>query len=151
VAQFIKVVRDIALLVGRLGLGGILVVHGMQRWSGGVDAQVARVDALGLPSPTVFAWGTIALEVVGGILLVFGLATPIVAALVVIEQGLIIGLGKVGNGPLLAEGGYEYNVAIGCLALIFLAFGSGRAGVDALFLRGRDDDGEPAISDYSPA
>ena len=76
---FLRVVRDIALLIARIVTGVILVAHGWYRWQiTGVDLQVVVLEGSGLPAAQGLAIATVIFEMVGGALLVFGLATPLV-------------------------------------------------------------------------
>ncbi|HEX8508380.1 MAG TPA: DoxX family protein [Propionibacteriaceae bacterium] len=149
-AQFLQVVRDLVLLVARVGLGGILIAHGWRRWQQqGIQQQIDYVSQFGTPYPSVVAWGAILLELVGGIFLIVGALTPLVALAVLAEQVLIVCYTSWYKGPYLQnvqgayQGGYEYTVTLGLLALVFLVFGAGRASIDRLFRRVPADEGEP--------
>ena len=148
---FVRVCQDLALMVARIATGAILMVHGWTRWSDGVPKQVQILTDLKVPYPEIFAWGTIAFEVIGGALLVFGLVTPVLGLVLLVEQVMIISFAKWRLGPHIANDGYEYNLALACLGLIFLTFGSGRAGVDALFRRNPEDRHARYIDDADPA
>lgn len=128
-----RVGQDIALLLARLILGFLLGAHGWHRWVGGVGKLVTDLEALGLPQANLIAWGTTVFELVGGILLVFGLATRIVAILVVIQNALIIAWIRWPEGVFVGDGGFELNALMVAIGLLLLAFGAGRTGVDALF------------------
>ena len=140
----LRVLRDIALLIARVGLGGILILHGWIRWQGpgqGVQKQIDYLTQFGTPYPEVAAWGAILLELVGGIFLVVGALTPFVALAVLVEQILIIAYTNWYRGPDLVNsdgtyaGGYEYNLALALIALLLVVFGAGRIAVDQLFRR----------------
>ena len=147
----IKVVQDIGLLVARLVLGLVLVGHGWQRFAHGIGPTVDMLTRYGLPEPQLFAWGATVLEVLGGALLIFGLLTPVVAAFVVAEQVMVVVWLKWQNGLWKATDGIEYPVVLAALALILVAFGSGRAGVDALFRRGKKPESTTSVYDSHPA
>ncbi|MGA4507807.1 DoxX family protein [Propionibacteriaceae bacterium G1746] len=153
--QFIRTVQDFALLVARLVVGAIMIVHGVRRFQAGPDAIADKVEALGLPWAEVIAWATIGFEVVGGILLVFGLVTPLIGGLLLVEQGVLVFAQKFGNGFDVMDGGYEYNMALAALGLLLMAFGSGRAGIDVLLGGNANDDREESeerfIRDADPA
>lgn len=139
--------RDVALLLARVALGVILIARGWHRWqSGGVEAQAEILLAAEIPAPEALAWLVVGFEIAGGFLLVFGLGTPLVGlGMLVLNAGVAL-LRKWEAGLYLFDGGYEYNLAMAALGLIFLAFGSGRLGVDHLFLppkRASDDEPEP--------
>ncbi len=129
----IRVGQDIALLIARVALGIILGAHGWHRWVTGVNAQVAVLEEAGVPQPMLIAWGATVAELVGGILLVFGLATRLVGLVVVVQNILIIVWMRWEHGLFAADGGFELNLALAALGLLFVALGSGRGGVDALF------------------
>jgi putative oxidoreductase len=144
----LRVLRDIALLIARVGLGGILILHGWIRWQGqgqGVQKQIDYLTQFGTPYPEVAAWGGILLELVGGIFLVVGALTPFVALAVLVEQILIIAYTNWYRGPDLVSsdgtyaGGYEYNLALALIALLLVVFGAGRIAVDQLFRRKKVD------------
>lgn len=148
---FIKVVQDIGLLIARLALGLVLVGHGWQRFTHGIGPTVDLLTRSGLPEPQLFAWGATVLEVLGGALLIFGLLTPVVAAFVVAEQVMIIIWLKWQNGLWNGTDGIEYHVVLAALALTLVVFGSGRAGVDALFRRGKKPAPTTSVYDSNPA
>jgi putative oxidoreductase len=153
----LRVLRDLALLIARVGLGGVLFLHGWLRWQGpgqGVQRQIDYLNQFGTPYPQYAAWGAIFLELVGGIFLVVGALTPVVALAVLVEQILIIAYTNWYKGPDLVSsdgtyaGGYEYNLVIALLALLLAVFGAGRISIDGLFRRKKpdvdtDDDGLP--------
>lgn len=155
-ARFLKVVRDLALLIARIGLGGVLIMHGIRRWQDqGIDSQVAYLKQFATPFANYAAWGGTLLELVGGIFLIVGALTPLVAAAVVVEQVLIVlytnwyksfYINKVDGTHVSWQGGYEYNLVIALLALLIMVHGSGLIGIDRLFRRKKhdDEDEEPA-------
>jgi putative oxidoreductase len=140
---FAKGAQDVALLIARLAMAVIVFVHGWVRVAGpgGVDFYADRLAVAGLPWPTVFAWGTVILELAGGVLLAFGILTRIVAAVFVAEFVMTILWLRWNFGFFVGEGGYEYAGLMAVLNLIFVAFGGGSLAVDRLFRRkGSEDD-----------
>lgn len=145
-AQFLQVLRDLALLIARLGLGGILIAHGWRRWQDqGIQQQIDYVAQFGTPYPSVVGWGAILLELMGGIFLIVGALTPLVALAILAEQVLIVCYTNWYHHLFLVNtqggyvGGYEFNVALGLLALLFVVFGAGRASIDRMFRRAPAD------------
>jgi putative oxidoreductase len=161
VATFLQVVRDIALFLARIGLGGILILHGWRRWQGmGISSQVSYLQQFATPFPHYAAWGATMFELIGGVFLIVGALTPLVAAVAVAEQVLIIAWTSWYKGFYLTSqsgtfrGGYEYSVTLGLLALLFVVFGAGQASVDRLFRRSprhveTEPDTEPSPSPAS--
>lgn len=109
----------LAPFVLRLALGVIFLVHGWQKVMMGVPGVAGFLGSLGFPAPSLFAVLLIAAEVIGGVLLILGLWTGLVArvlALVAIIAWLTV---HAGNGFSVAQGGYEFIMLIfaGCIAL----------------------------------
>jgi putative oxidoreductase len=141
-SSFLTFLQNFGLLIARLGLGGILLLHGWIRWSDGVQKQIDYLTQFRTPYAEVAAWGAIIFELVGGALLIVGALTRIVGLGVLIEQILIICYTNWYKWPptlLNADGsykgGYEYNVAIGLLGLLLFAMGGGAVAIDRLFRR----------------
>ncbi|WP_051215563.1 DoxX family protein [Granulicoccus phenolivorans] len=136
---------DVALLLTRIVVGVLLILHGWRRWQvEGIDAQIAFLTATGTPAPMVLAWGATILEMVAGMFLVFGLATPPIGLLILVEQILIIVWTKWFRGPFGGIDqagtffqGWSENALLGCLALLLMFLGGGRLSMDQLFKRQR--------------
>ncbi|HJV13043.1 MAG TPA: DoxX family protein [Propionibacteriaceae bacterium] len=141
-AGFLSFLQSFGLLLARLGLGGILLLHGWIRWNAGVQSQIDYLTRFGTPYVEVAAWGAIIFELVGGVLLIVGALTRLVGLGVLIEQILIICYTNWYKWPptLLNpdgtyKGGYEYNVALGLLGLLLFVMGAGAVSIDRLFRR----------------
>src|SRR5215210_2330637 len=89
-ASFLSFLQSFGLLVARLGLGGILLLHGWMRWNAGIQEQINYLTQFRAPYAEVAAWGSIIFELVGGVLLIVGALTRLVGLGVLIEQILII-------------------------------------------------------------
>ena len=159
-AGFLSFLKSFGLLIARLGLGGILLLHGWIRWNGGVQKQIDYLTQFRTPYAEVAAWGAIIFELVGGVLLIVGALTRLVGLGVLIEQILIIAYTNWYKWPptlLNADGtyrgGYEYNVAIGLLGLLLFVMGGGAVSIDRLFRRSKptEEDDEDAYADRSAA
>ncbi len=129
----VRGVQHVALLLARIVVGVVLVARGWHRWmDAGIDAQAAVLAAEDLPAPDLLAWAVTIFELAGGVLLIFGLATPIVGlGMVVLQIG--VALLRHPDALLAHEGGMEYPLVQAAVGLVFLAFGSGKLGADALF------------------
>ena len=138
--SFLRVLRDISLLLARIVMGVVLLAHGWHRWQVmGINREVALLDAAGIGNAASLVWLVIAFEVIGGILLVFGLATPLVGlGILVLNLGTIVLLRA--ENFYVHNHGWEYNAVQAGIGLLFLAHGSGRAGLDNLFMRPKDED-----------
>ncbi len=140
--------QNFGLLIARLGVGGILLLHGITHWTGanqGVANLTARYAQAAAPYATAAAWATILFELVGGVFLIVGALTRFVGAGLVILSVLSICYFSFWAGPDLLKadgsynGGYEYDVALGLLGLLFFVFGGGAVSIDRLFRRKKPD------------
>ena len=158
-AGFLSFLKNFGLLIARLGLGGILILHGWMRWNAGVQAQIDYLTQFRTPYAQVAAWGSIVFELVGGALLIVGALTRLVGLGVLIEQILIICYTNwykwpptLLNADGTYKGGYEYNVALGLLGLLLFVMGGGAVSIDRLFRRkGPVDEEDDEFADHSSA
>jgi putative oxidoreductase len=124
----------IALPLLRLTMGLILVPHGCQKlfgWFGGLGFEkfTEIFDKIGW-HPAVFWVALVALtESVGGLLLAFGFLTRFAAAAILIFM-LNAMWSTSAKGFFWSQGGMEYSLLIGVVALVFLIKGAGRFSVD---------------------
>lgn len=147
--SFLRVLRDFALLMARVVLGVTLLARGWHRWQVvGIPQEVALLEQAGIPYATTLIWLVIGFEVIGGVLLVFGLATPLVGlGVLALNLGVIILLRGPDGAFFVHEHGWEYNALMAVMGLVLMTHGSGRAGLDNLFLRPKDDHGDLIVDD----
>ncbi len=138
-------VRDIALLLARLGLGVVLLSHGLDKLDQGFGATRDGFDAMGIPLPEAAAAFALVAEIGGGALLILGLLTPLAGILVVAQMAGAFWFAHRGTEVMAAEGGWELVGVIAFLALVLAATGAGRISVDALLGR-RSTAAEPAAA-----
>ncbi len=118
--------RDVAPFVIRGCMGVIFAYHGWQKFDGGLDGFNGFVDSLGVPLPEIVGPAVALLEFAGGIMLVAGLLTRIVAGLFVLEMIGTTWLVKLDVGLIGEQGaGAEIDVALwaGMVALVLLGPG----------------------------
>ena len=72
---------DLGRLILRLTLGGLLLLHGIDKMIHGIEPIAGMLAARGLPE--VLAWGVYLGEVVGALLVLVGWLTPLGALLIV--------------------------------------------------------------------
>jgi len=123
-----------ALPLLRLAMGLILVPHGCQKlfgWFGGMgfDKFTELFDKIGW-HPAAFWVALVALtESVGGLMLAFGFFTRFAAAAIFIFM-LNAMWQTSAKGFFWAQGGMEYALLIGTVALVFLIRGGGKYSID---------------------
>lgn len=128
-----------ALPLLRVVLGMILIPHGCQKlfgWFGGAGfARFIQIfEGIGY-KPGAFWVAVVALtELVGGLLLVFGLFTRFAAAAVVIFMINAVWITSA-RGFFWTAGGAEFSILILAVALVFLVRGGGKCSVDARMSR----------------
>jgi putative oxidoreductase len=112
-----------ALLPLRLIIGFGFLAHGWAKWSRGPAKFGVLLERLGLPMPTVMAWGGTLTEILGGIALLVGIAVvlvwiPLAVMMLVamftihIHYGFsaVNTIGLTATGPILGPPGYEINL-----------------------------------------
>lgn len=155
VRSTVKATQSIALMLARIAVGVVLVTRGWHRWMvTGVDEQARILAEAAMPAPELLAWLVTIFELAGGVLLIFGLGTPIVG-LGIVVLALATGWMRRFDGHILRhEGGIEYYLVLAAVGLLFTAFGSGKLGADALFFTPKeshsDDDGRDVPSQPLP-
>ena len=123
----------------RVVTGAFLLPHGAQKLFGlfggyGPEATGQFFAAkLGLPASFGLLAGLI--EFFGGLALALGLLTRPAAALVVGLMAVAIVSVHLGNGYFWTDGGFEYPLMWGILALTFVVRGGGRYSLDHLIGR----------------
>lgn len=126
-------VRDAGLLITRVLLGAVLIVHGSQKlFVNGVDGTGAFFESVGVPAATFAAAFAGTVELVGGILLILGLLTQVVAVFVAVVMAGAFFYVHQANGIYAAENGWELVAVIGLATVVFGLVGPGRFSFDAL-------------------
>ncbi|WP_273851753.1 DoxX family protein [Guptibacillus spartinae] len=114
------------LIVLRLALGLIFTVHGFDKFAGGIENTAGFFESIGISGGLAYVVATI--ELIGGILMILGLGTRVVAAFfIVVMLGAIVTV-KSGTGFI---GGYELDLALLGMSLALLISGGGTISVDS--------------------
>jgi putative oxidoreductase len=129
---------DVALLVLRVIVGALFVGHGTQKvfgWFGGhgPTGTASFFEGLGLKPGLPLALLAGAAELVGGLLLSFGLFVPVAALLLVgvMATGTVAAHWK--NGLWVSDGGFEYPLVMATVAFAIAALGPGSISLDDVF------------------
>jgi putative oxidoreductase len=125
--------QDVTLLIGRIALGIVLIAHGWQKFfTFGISGATASFEQMGIPLAGAAAIFAALVELVGGILLIIGLAVPLVGLLVAIDMAGALLFVHAPNGVFVDAGGYELVLVIGALGVVFAGVGAGAYAIDRL-------------------
>lgn len=127
-----RVIFDIAALIARVVIGVIFVAHGLQKWTLGLGQVSAGFEQMGVPLPQAAAAFSTVVEVVCGVLLILGLAVRVAAVLLLIDMIGALVFVHAPHGVFIQDNGWELAAALGTAALLFLALGGGRIGIDGI-------------------
>lgn len=133
--------QHLGLLVLRLGLGAVLIAHGLQKlfgWWGGSGLNSFRnsLTDVGYQHADILAYVSAGGEIVAGLLLVLGLFTPIAAAgaLAFLINGLLASASarpRSNTFSYFLPDGHEYQISLIVMAVAIILAGPGRYGLDA--------------------
>jgi putative oxidoreductase len=103
---------EIGTFILRLFLGITFFIHGLAKFQGGIENTVGFFDSLGLPGFTAYVVALI--ELIGGIAMIVGIGTRIVAILFALILAVAtikvkLAVGFMGNGQMA---GYELDLAL---------------------------------------
>ena len=127
-------VKDIAALIGRIGIGIVFVAHGWQKWTEfGLAGTTASFEKMGVPLPGVSAVFAATVELAGGLALIAGVALPVVGVLLAADMLGAWILVHLPNG-LLGEGGAELVIVLGAASLA-LGFNGGAYSLDRVLFK----------------
>ncbi|GLW07960.1 hypothetical protein Misp01_30900 [Microtetraspora sp. NBRC 13810] len=152
-----QTLRDLAALAARIGVGGIFFANGWFKLEAGLNDTGDLFAQLGAPAPDVWAGVTMLGELIGGALLVAGLAVS-VCGLLLFAEALAVFVVASGDPALpVTWGDVNLIVALGAAAILLAVVGAGRISVDHLVVIRRraaeaeadfaaDDDADRVIS-----
>ncbi|KAA1250711.1 DoxX family protein [Mycobacterium simiae] len=132
--------QNLGLLILRVGLGAVLVAHGLQKlfgwWGGsGVTGFKNSLSDVGYQHADILAYVGAGGEIVAGVLLVLGLFTPLAAAgaLAFLINGLLatVSARSRSHFSYFLPDGYEYQISLAVMAVAVILSGPGRYGLDA--------------------
>lgn len=116
----------LGLFILRLAVGFVFFWHGMGKLVGppfagnGMDATIGFFTQLGIPLPTIAAWGVALAESLGGVALMLGALVPFLALILATDMtvAILLLMAKMGRSLL---GGVELELMLlaGSLCLFF--------------------------------
>ncbi|MBI0580517.1 DoxX family protein [Neobacillus cucumis] len=128
---------EVGTIILRVILGITFFIHGLAKFQGGIENIVGWFSSMGLPG--FMAYVVASFEILGGILLVIGLGSRVVAGLFVLLMAgatlkVKLAVGFLGNGQMA---GYELDLAFLAMAIFIAINGSKMFALDSLFFKGQ--------------
>lgn len=120
-----QVLRDLAALVARIGVGGIFFANGWTKLEDGLITTGAKFSQQGAPAPGAWATVTMLTELIGGALLIAGLAVSITGLILFAEALAVFVVAPPLNPISLNE-----LILLGAASLLLAVVGAGRVSVD---------------------
>lgn len=120
-----------AITALRVILGFLFTAHGWQKFNewtiAGTQASFAK---MGIPAAEVVAPAVAVLELGGGIALILGVLTRVLAALLALDMAGALFLVHAPAGVFAADGGYELVLLLAAAAFALALTGAGRYSLD---------------------
>ncbi|MDP9178793.1 MAG: DoxX family protein [Gemmatimonadota bacterium] len=127
--------RETGIALVRIILGVVFFAHGyLKFFKMGMDGAVGFFTSLGIPFPALAAWGVTLLEMIGGIALILGIFTPVIAVLFAIDMAGAIFFAKRGQG-FFAPKGYEFELTLLVASVALALTGPGAFSLKNVFRR----------------
>ena len=131
-AGFYATWGPIAYTLMRVVVGIMFLMHVRGKFHAGADAVAANIMGKnGLQPAILFAYAAMFLETVGGVCVVIGLFTRVVAAALAIEMLIALIFVHLPKGYAAGGGGYEYVLLIGAVCFAIAIRGGGPYSADA--------------------
>lgn len=134
---------DLGLLMIRTMVGVVFVFHGAQKLFGafggpGMEGFTAFLTQLQVPAPAASAYLAAITEFAGGLALIVGAGTRLVAIPLVVT--MLVAAFKVHGSAFSAQaGGMEYALTLGVISAALALTGAGQWSIDALVARSREE------------
>jgi putative oxidoreductase len=124
------------LTVLRVVVGIVFLVHGGQKlFLTGFDGVAGFLGSLGVPAPGLFAVIVTLVELLGGLALILGLFTRVVAVLLAVDMLVAILTVHLPNGFLASNNGIEFPLVLVAACVALAVAGPGEAALDRAFAR----------------
>jgi putative oxidoreductase len=121
---------DWGITLVRIMTGLLFAVHGYQKFAGGLGGAVGFFTKVGIPLPGVMAPFIATLELVGGVLLIVGLATRAFGALFAMEMLVTTLWVKIPSSGWSAS---DLDRMLLVASVLFVLAGPGAAALDRLW------------------
>lgn len=127
--------NELGAFILRVFLGITFFVHGLTKFQGGIQNTAGFFESLGLPGFTAYVVAII--ELVGGLAMILGVGTRVVAILfaVILAVATVkvkVAAGFLGNGQMA---GYELDLALMVIAIYLAVAKKSLAALDNILFR----------------
>jgi putative oxidoreductase len=127
--QIFEKLKPLALLLLRLGVGGVFVSQGYLKLFVAPAKWLTWFPQHGFPS--YFAYLAGGIEFFGGILLILGLVTRVVGLIFAVEMGIAVWRVSLPHSGIHNVDGYGFPLMLGLASFTLAAVGAGLLSVDA--------------------
>jgi putative oxidoreductase len=121
--------QSLGLLAIRVALGVVFLAHGADKL-GDLSGTEEMFGGIGIPAPALMAPLVAFTEVIGGLLLIVGLLTPLAGTALAVDMLVAFLVVHAGKGFFVADGGYELVMLLGFASIGVAATGAGRLSLD---------------------
>jgi putative oxidoreductase len=129
---------SLGLLIARLAIAVVMIAHGAQKvFTFTLDGTAASFADMGVPAASVTGPALAIFELVGGVLLLVGVGTRVVAALNAAAMIGALVIVHLAAGFFASDGGYELVLVLAAVSIALVLTGPGAYSVDALIARRR--------------
>jgi len=130
--------NELGAFILRVFLGITFFVHGLTKFQGGIQNTAGFFESLGLPGFTAYVVAII--ELVGGLAMILGVGTRVVAILfaVILAVATVkakLAAGFLGNGQMA---GYELDLALMVIAIYLAVAKKSLAALDNILFRSNE-------------
>lgn len=138
--------RDFVLLLARVGLGVMMIAHTKLTYDygGSIAGVIDTFEKSGVPLAVITGPANLFGELIGGVLLILGLAVRVIGVLMAVNMAGAWLYVHTGGLYAMDHSGPELVIALGLLSLVLAVTGSGRWGLDYLIFGRRHQ--EPATA-----
>ncbi|WP_067725271.1 DoxX family protein [Oceanobacillus damuensis] len=129
---------EIGTVILRVVLGLTFFIHGLDKFQGGIENTVGYFDFLGIPG--FLAYAVALIELIGGLAMILGIGTKIVAVLFIVIMLGGIFIAKLSAG-FLGDGqgaGYELDLLLLAISIYMILAESNQLSLDNLIKNKRN-------------
>ncbi len=143
-ADRVAQVQGFGLAILRVVVGIVFLAHGLQKvLQFGIPGDAGNLEGQGVPLPLFFAVVVTLVEVLGGVALILGIFTRLVAVPLAIDMLVAMLMVHLPNGFFMMNNGIELTLILLAASVALALAGSGEASLDK-FLASRA--GSPTLA-----